>query len=344
MRLDDLLDRFQTLRFPAKDEATHPDRALIVAARSAVEPAVVDDEFLADCIDLELKLIESGRPRSGLVPFFTMPDLGIRLAFGYWAPGQMAGAHEHTAWTITAVCRNELEVLTYHREATYRSGELVPKNRFHAPAGRVGTICEPCIHEPRNISTDWSLSFHVTSPRDGEPAGDGWEPPPALRSKRQASAAARGHPYARVVEARRRNRCVHQLARAVAAMNVARVPELLDRCSAVGSLATRDFADRALRRQRSPSDFTAGPRLVRTHERLDLRCRQDGDMVALDAETPNGPVEQFAVDEGARAAMAFIAREHSFEASAIPGNLTDEERAAIAEALEETGLFTRVDR
>jgi hypothetical protein len=42
--------------------------------------------------------------------------------------------------------------------------------------------------------------------------------------------------------------------------------------------------------------------------------------------------------------MAFIAREHSFEASAIPGNLTDEERAAIAEALEETGLFTRVDR
>ena len=31
-----------------------------------------------------------------------------------------------------------------------------------------------------------------------------------------------------------------------------------------------------------------------------------------------------------------------FEVRAIPGNLSDEERAAIAEALEDTGLFTRI--
>jgi hypothetical protein len=343
MTLGDLLDRFQALRFPAAGERTHPDGALIVAARSAVEAAVADDEFLADCIGWELTLIESGRPRSGLVPFFTMPDLGIRFAFGYWAPGQSAGAHEHTAWTITAVCRNELDVLTYHREATYRTRELVPKNRFHAPAGRVGTICEPCIHEPRNISADWSLSFHVTSPRDGERPDDGWEPPPVLRSKRRPSAAVRGHPYARVVEARRRNRCVHQLARVVAAMNVERTPELLDRCSAIGSIATRDFVDRALRRPGPQAGPGLRTLLVRSHERLDLLCRRDGDMVAIEVDTPSGPVEQFALDECAHEAMAFIAREASFELAAIPGDWSEEERAAIAAALEETGLFRRVE-
>jgi hypothetical protein len=183
MRLEELLRRFQALRFPAKDEQAHPDRALIVAARSSVEAAVVDDEFLADCMDLELKLIESNRPRQGLVPFLIMPDLGIRFAFGYWAPGSRAGAHEHTAWTITAVCRNELEVHTYDRDDSYRRRELVPKNCFHAGAGRVGFIFEPCIHEPRNISSDWSLSFHVTSPRDGEKLDDYSEPPPALRAR-----------------------------------------------------------------------------------------------------------------------------------------------------------------
>jgi hypothetical protein len=342
LRLDDLLGRFQALRFPARRERTHPDRALIVAARSAVEAAVIDDEFLADCIALELKRIESNRPRRGLVPFFTMPDLGIRFAFGYWAPGNAAGAHEHTAWTITAVCRNELEVLTYDREESYRRQELVPKNRFHAAAGRVGFIFEPSIHNPRNVSGNWSLSFHVTSPRDGERLDDDRGPLPAFNSRRGLSSAEDRHPYASVVAARRRNRCVDQLSRIVAAMNVPQAPDLLGRCFALGSAATQEFIDRMA--PGSPPERASGTRamLARTHKDLIMSHRHDGEMVALDVETPRGPVEEFAIDEVAREAMAFVARERMFEVRAIPGNLSDDERAAIAEALEETGLFTRI--
>jgi hypothetical protein len=335
LRLDDLIGRFQALRFPARRERTHPDRALIVAARSAVEAAVIDDEFLADCIALELKRIEENRFCRGLVPFFTMPDLGIRLAFGYWAPGNAAGAHEHTAWTITAVCRNELEVLTYDRDESYRRQELVPKNRFHATAGRVGFIFEPCIHNPRNVSGDWSLSFHVTSPRDGERPDDDRGTLPALQSRRGVSSAEDGHPYASVVAARRRNRCVDQLARIVATVHVLQAPDLLGRCFVLGSAATQNFID-----PRRASGIRA--MLTRTNRDLIISHRRDGDMVALDVETPSGRVEEFAIDEVAREAMAFVARESMFEVRAIPGNLSDDERAAIAEALEETGLFTSV--
>ncbi len=343
MRLEELLRRFQSLRFPAKDEQAHPDRALIVAARSSVEAAVVDDEFLADCIDLELKLIESNRPRHGLVPFFTMPDLGVRFAFGYWAPGSRAGAHEHTAWTITAVCRNELEVHTYDREDCYRRRELVPKNCFHAAAGRVGFIFEPCIHEPRNISSDWSLSFHVTSPRDGEKLDDYSEPLPALRSRPRPFSSRDKHPYGSVVAMRRRNSCIHQLARIVAKMNVRRAPDLLARCFELGSATTQNLVDRVQSRSR-PGACSQGTQrmLVRTHEELSISHRHEGDMVVLQVETPNGLVEELTIDDIAGDAMAFVALEHTFEVRQIPGNLSDEERSAIAEALEQTGLFTAV--
>jgi predicted metal-dependent enzyme (double-stranded beta helix superfamily) len=172
VKLHDLCAAFEALSFPTDGDRAHPDRALVVAARASVEDAVVDDEFLADCFSTELRLIENNCLRRELTPFFTIPALGVRMAFGYWPPGGTPGPHEHTAWTIIAVCRNELEVLTYHRDESYRRGELVPKNRFSASAGRVGYIFDPCIHEPRNTSRDWSLSLHVSSPRDGEPPAD----------------------------------------------------------------------------------------------------------------------------------------------------------------------------
>jgi hypothetical protein len=201
---------------------------------------------------------------------------------------------------------------------------------------------EPCIHEPRNISPDWSLSFHATSPRDGERPDDQWEPLPVLRPRPILSSSVDSHPYASVVAARCRNVCVYQLARIVAAMNVPETPQLLDRCFALGSAKTQDFIDRMAPRPRPEARFGPGDILARTHQDLALSQRFDGDMIGLQVETPMGPVEEFAIDALAREAVAFVAHESLFQVRAIPGILFDEERVAIAEALEETGLFTRI--
>jgi hypothetical protein len=81
--------------------------------------------------------------------------------------------------------------------------------------------------------------------------------------------------------------------------------------------------------------------LARTHPGLVLRRRAAGDLVALDVETPAGPVEELLIGEEAGEVIDFIVREPVFEVRALPGGLTGEERTAIADLLEETGLFTR---
>src|SRR5262245_54987816 len=199
MKLDDVCDVFQSVGFPRANESAHPERDLILGVRKHIENAVVDDEFLADCVGREL--IRLGRnslrqQRQGLIPFFTIPDLGIQFAFGYWAPGATPGPHEHTAWTISAVCRNCLEVTTYDRAESYRQRRLIPKKHFDAPAGSVGYVTEPCIHAPRNASRDSSLSLHVISPRDGERPDDHQAVElPGLFVPRRRVAFKRSEPY-----------------------------------------------------------------------------------------------------------------------------------------------------
>ena len=65
-------------------------------------------------------------------------------------------------------------------------------------------------------------------------------------------------------------------------------------------------------------------------------------MVALDVETADGRVEEFVISDEALEAIAFVAKEQAFEVNALPGSLSKEEKAAIADVLEETGLFKRV--
>jgi hypothetical protein len=303
-----------------------------------------DDELLADCISWELELLEDDRPRRGLAPFFIVPGLGVRLAFGYWSPGGTTGPHEHTAWTITAVCRNELEVLTYDRQESYRRQELVPKNRFQAPAGRVGFIYEPCIHEPRNLSNDWTLSFHASSPRDGErPAGQE-QPLPVLGLRSMGSRVVDDPPYTCVLAARQRRRCADQLARILASMPVAQAPHLLAKCLRLASAATRRSIDPAAGRS-DPGDASK-PQwvLARTHQDLVLGHRCEVGMVTLYVETSDGPREELVISSVARDAIAFATKEPVFEVRALPGNLSGEERTAIAAALEQTGLFTMVQQ
>lgn len=338
MRLDDYCEAFQDSRFPLLGARAHPERDSVQDARNTLATAVVDDEFLADCMALELDRMESGREQWGLAPFFTVPDLGIRFAFGYWPPGGTPGPHEHTAWTITAVCRNELEVLTYDREESYRRGELLLKNRFEATAGRTGFIYEPCIHEPRNVSADWSLSLHVLSPRDGERPEDHDECIPALMT--EFPAPEEGHPYTLVIAARRRRRFVHLLARILAGMDVARAPGLLARCHGLASSTTRRMIERAVPdRERTPR---APLMLAREHRDLVLTCRDDGEAATLCAETPGGMVEELRIGGGAREALGYVAAHGTFDALALPGRFTREERIAIAESLEDTGLFRRI--
>jgi hypothetical protein len=346
MKLNDLCDVFRTAGFPGVQELAHPDHDLVFEARRRVEVAVTDDEFLADCITYELMLIEAKTLRQGLVPFFTMSDLGIRFAFGYWAPGATAGPHEHTAWTISAVCRNYLEVTTYNRTESYEQRRLIPKNHFQAPAGKVGYIAEPCIHEPRNTSRDWSLSLHITSPRDGESPGD-YEPSalPGLRLRqRRVGSGRRTLPYDYVVNARRTNHYMHLLARTVASMSVPQVPELFDRLVALGSPTTQEFAQRARPACGPREPLESDGILVRSHRDLVLTSRRVGDMVAVVAETPNGPVDDLFVDELAADALRFATRKTTFSVAELPGDLSDEERTAIADALVEAGLFTRERR
>jgi hypothetical protein len=338
MKLEDLCDAFR--RFPAAEERAHPERGLVLVGRSAVEAAVIDDEFLADCISAELRLFELGRRRRGLASFFTIPELGIRFAFGYWKPGQSAPPHEHAGWTITAVGRNELEILTYDRPESYRRRQLVSKNRFQAPAGTVGFIFEPCIHQPRNTSQEWSLSLHVIGPRDRERPGDQPEDLPALNMATGRSALEDDPAYATVLAARQRIRLVHQLARIVASMNVPQAPALLAKCYRLGSSATRELINRMPQSVRHFPEER--PLLARVSKDLTISCRCAGDMVALDVETFNGPIEELAINDVAREAMVFAAKEPLFDVRALPGNLSDEEREAIARALEDTGLFVRV--
>lgn len=339
MKLDDLCELFDRQAFPEAHVREHPDRDAVLAARSAITSAVSDDEFLVDCMAYELIRLQQPGLRPGLVPFFTVPGFGVRFALGYWPPGRNAGAHEHTAWTITAVCHNELTVQTYDRNESYRRGTLVPKNRFDARAGRVGFIYEPCIHDPRNPTDRWSLSLHVSSPRDGEKLADQEQCLPILDEYFARQRTGYGAPYNEVIATRRRQLKIRAIAQFLAQVDTVPVAGLLERCVQQGSTATRRFIHGLGRNDLTKAGRPTARTLARSHEKLALDYRETGDYVALGVETPRGWVEELAVSSFAREAIAFCVRTPRFDVQELPG-LTEDERWAIADALEESGLFT----
>ena len=282
----------------------------------------------------ELDLIDTKVSRRDFVPFFTFPDSGATLGFRYWPPGSSAGAHEHTAWTITAVCRNKLAVKTYDRERSYREQRLVPKNLFDAPAGRTGFIYEPCIHDPSNPTGRWSLSLHVTSPRDGERDPDDDMCLPALERTRPARRLVYGDARDWVNAAKVRHNISCQLAAFLAAMPGSTADRLLARCVNVGPAATRRFAGGRL-----PSAAVARVQtFTHTHQDLKLSCRDHDDYVALGIEVREGWVEQLRMARVARQALAFCASAASFAVDEIPGPITAGERWEIVDSLEAAGL------
>jgi hypothetical protein len=340
VKLDDLCEHFVSLQFPAIQERSHPDRDMVLRARSQVGVTVIDDEFLVDCISHELDRLGEDRIWTGLEPFYVIPPLGIRFAFGYWPPGATAGPHEHTAWTITAVCRNQLEVLTYDREQSYRRMALVSKSRFEAEAGKTGFIYEPCIHEPRNTSSDWSLSLHITSPRDGERPPEYPEPLVCLGLNSGFAHTLSDDPYTFVLGERRRQRFLYQLGRILTGINTPQAQQVLTHCLHLSS----SRAKRMLAGSQSEQTGAGNTSwiLSRTSKDLVLSCHCAGRNVSLNAHTAQGISQELIMNDIARDTIEFVAKQYIFDVYTLPGKLSNEERSIVGEALEETGLFRTV--
>jgi hypothetical protein len=306
-----------------------------------VASAIAHQEFMLDCIALELNLIEAAPSLWGLTPFFTVPDTGVVVAFGYWSPGETSIPHEHTAWTITAVCQNELAVRTFDRHESYRRGELVPKNEFRAVAGSTGYIYDPSIHQPRNNSHKPAMSLHLISPRDGEPAPDGDGPWAGRRAQTDSSATREDHAYRHVLRFRHQQNHVREQARYLASMQGPGAADLATRCYSLGNTATR----RLIAGTTGRTDLQSrGPWLLRrVHKDLNLRHRRKGDRVVLEVETERGMREELRLDPIASKVMQFVANQLTFDVAALPGGLSREECALIGETLEEAGLFRRVN-
>ena len=343
MKLEDLCDVFEKLPFPSAHELCHPDEQIVRNARAHVSQAITDDNFLADCFAHELRLIESNRRLGGLTPFFTLPDYGIRFAFGYWSPGAETGPHEHTAWTITGVCRNELEVSTFDREESYRRGELVSKNKFIAQSGMVGHVYSPCIHNPKNISSTRSLSIHIASPQDGKPTADQIDPPAGLIPKGSfpAQSSPQTHPYTSVLQYRQRLRRTRQIVDALVSMNVAQAPDLLRRCYSLTTSSVQRQIERFLSMQSDDPQTASSFVLSWTHPDLKLSYRSEDDKVELCADSARGTMHELTFDEGARDAIAFATRNRHFDIRELPGQLSVEQRQEIGRMLENSGLFKR---
>jgi hypothetical protein len=335
MTLDDVCASFDRLDFPGFEERAHPERATVREARAQIQVALKEPAFLRDCFTHELLLIESGAQRCGLAPFLVTRKLGVRFAFGYWPPGGGVPPHEHTAWTITAVCRNQLDVTTFDRAESYRRGELVRKNLFSATAGEVGCIFEPAIHAPQNNSSDWTLSLHVSSPRDGEPL-PGIEPLPGLELAVPCSDV--DGPYHQVLRARERQCFVRLLVRCLAADRSQEARALLLTAYPLADSRTRrSINERLPLHERQPNAVPTS--LKRTHH-LELRVERSGERCTLVASTPHGRLVQLTANAFAHDALAFAVTRPRFNVHDLPG-LSSDEQIDIAEVLEETGLFQR---
>jgi predicted metal-dependent enzyme (double-stranded beta helix superfamily) len=301
------------------------------AARDLVRVAVADPEVLCECAELELQLLRSKSDGPNLVPFLHVPSIRAGLAFGYWAPSAATGPHEHTAWTITAVIRNKLDVWVYDWAMSYDCGTLVESRIVNAVSPDVGYICSPTIHDVRNSTSSWSLALHVLSDHDGQrPAGY----PKSILA--DLSEAPGDDPYRSVNSARMRRAKAVQMAKILRgpAANPATVDEWLEEF--IGG-ATSARVSTLLRPGQAPDAPLR--RLRRIHPDLRLSVDQTGPRVRLWAYSGDAAHPQIDVTAEFADPLSFIAEQLEFDVESLPGNLTISERQAFARALEDSCLF-----
>lgn len=91
-------------------------------------------------------------------------------------------------------------------------------------------------------------------------------------------------------------------------------------------------------RERSVEPFI----LRRVHENLILRHKKNSKQSILQAQTLRGFIEALVTSDIASMAIEYVANEIQFDIESLPGGLDKDERLAVGEALEESGLFQRV--
>ena len=167
MRFTDLVAQLRELDLD--DEGAHgrrPPRDNVRTIQHALTAMLADDDFYLDCIELEMAAVLRRTPDRPYAPMFRMRGRAQHFRMFYWAPGRVAPPHEHTAWTVTAVFYNALEVTTYDWDHAVRERRLERKNVFTATQGAAGHIYERCIHNPANPGRRFAASIHIFNDSD----------------------------------------------------------------------------------------------------------------------------------------------------------------------------------
>lgn len=301
------------------------------AARDLVRVAVTDPQVLCECAELELQLLRNKSDGANLVPFINMPSIRAGLAFGYWPPFGATGPHEHTAWTITAVIRNSLDVWVYDWAKSYDSETLVESRIVNAVSPEVGYICSPTIHDVRNSTSSWSLALHVLSDHDGQrPANY----PKSIFGG--LSETLCDDPYCSVNSARMRRAKAVQMAEVLRA-SVANPATFGEWFEGFMTGATSARIGTLLGLSKAPDVRLC--RLRRIHPDLRLSVDQVGPEFRLSAHSNLGTHPQIDVTADFAAPLFFVAEQLEFDVESLPGNLTVSERQAFARALENSCLF-----
>lgn len=329
MDLASLKATVRSLRFPDSNAAGRASEQQIRSLREYVAQCIANDEFLIDAIERDVER-RDGAPGLGI--FDEMPDLGVRFSLCYWSPHMAAGAHEHSDWTVTAVIHNELEVVTYDFDATVRAKKVVPKNRFTAHPGQVGHIYRHSIHNPRNQTRQWAVSFHVTTPRD-RPVLEGLHGPIEGLGLIESTRGAGDATWALVSEYRRE--CVRRVQIDTLKRCGTRGVSAIEAIASRGRTATRWHARAAVDDE---PILDRHVRLVRHWNDLTLQLVDSANGTELHAVGERMRLPLLRAEVSLKPALEFVATTAKMSPADIPG-ADAADRLRLARALVHWGLF-----
>ena len=153
-----------------------------------------------------------------------------------------------------------------------------------------------------------------------------------------------GASYDKVIATRYRQLKLRAIAQFLAQVNAVPVAHVLERCVQQGSSVTRRIINGLGRKRRCATPVRQRSALLFVPTRSWPLTTEKREIPLLSASRRAGLGRGIDVSRVAREAIAFCVGAPQFDAQELPGRLTDEERWAIADALEETGLFTLAAR